>query len=44
MLKEYSEYPCLYIPWRMFGSNNIEHVINNEYSVLNRFTKCQHSI
>lgn len=39
-LKEYSEYNGVAINWYLFGDNNLKEP-NNDYSVLNRFTKRQ---
>lgn len=39
-LEEYKDVSLLYINWRMFGDNGLDFVENDNYSCLNRFTKC----
>jgi hypothetical protein len=38
---EYNEYDCVSINWVLFGDNGLDSVQNDDYSVLNRFTKRQ---
>lgn len=40
LLCRYEYFPGLGINWLMFGSNGHENVIDNNYSVINRFTRC----
>lgn len=39
-LNDYKDVDALYINWRLFGDNGLKCVENDDYSVLNRFTKC----
>jgi len=43
-LKDYNEYESIGVNWVLFGDNNLEKVYENNYSVLNRFTKRQNSV
>jgi hypothetical protein len=43
-LSDYSEFSAIGINWVLFGNNNQEKVIDNEYSLLKRFTKRQISV
>lgn len=40
-LKSYTKYPAVGFNWCLFGDNGQDGVLNNEYSVLKRFTKRQ---
>lgn len=41
-LKNYNEYNAIGINWRLFGNNSQTHIINNNYSLLNRFTMAEY--
>lgn len=43
-IKQYSDYSSIAVNWVLFGDNNMEEVINNNYSVIERFTKCQNGV
>jgi hypothetical protein len=40
-ISEYSTHPSISINWVLFGDNGLTHVDDNNYSVINRFTKRQ---
>ena len=40
-ISEYSEYNSIAINWVLFGDNNLSEITNNNYSLINRFTKRQ---
>lgn len=40
-LSQYNDYLGVGFNWRLFGSNNLDKVENNDYSVIRRFTKSQ---
>jgi hypothetical protein len=42
-LNDYENYPAIGINWVLFGDNGLTEVINNNYSLLQRFTKRQNS-
>lgn len=39
-LSRYTKQDAIYVNWRLFGDNGLECVKDGDYSVLNRFTKC----
>lgn len=41
---EYADYNAIGINWVLFGNNNHKTIKNNEYSLIKRFTKRQHSV
>lgn len=43
-INEYSNYDSIAINWVLFGNNNMEEIINNNYSVIERFTKRQNCV
>lgn len=40
-LNNYNRYCGIGVNWRCFGDNNLKEVIDNNYSCINRFTKCE---
>lgn len=43
-LKPYQQFFGIGMNWRCFGDNNLQKVQNNNYSVINRFTKCENKL
>ena len=39
-LSDYENIDSLFINWRLFGDNGLKEVVDNNYSVLKRFTRC----
>ena len=39
-LSHYTEREAFFVNWRLFGDNGLKCVINNNFSVRNRFTRC----
>lgn len=40
-INDYSNYNAIGINWVLFGDNGLTDIVNNEYSVIKRFTKCE---
>ena len=39
-LSHYEDRDAIYVNWRLFGDNGLKCVVNNNFSVRNRFTRC----
>lgn len=44
LLSKYLQIPSIGINWRLFGDSGLQKVQNNNYSVINRFTRCEDKI
>jgi hypothetical protein len=40
-ITDYKKYNAIGINWVLFGDNNLKSVVNDNYNVLERFTKCE---
>ena len=43
-ISQYSGYNSIAINWVLFGDNNMEEVVDGNYSVIERFTKCENGV
>lgn len=43
-LKLYYKYNAIGVNWRLFGDNNLKNVVNDDYSIVNRFTKASKTL
>jgi hypothetical protein len=43
-ISEYTEHDSIAVNWVLFGNNGLSNVIDNNYSLITRFTKRQHNV